>query len=216
MAPEQARNEPIDERTDVFGLGALLYFALAGRAPYGGKSVADTLIKARSGHFEPLTSDVSPARVPRELARIVSKAMATEPGDRYATIADFGSDLRQFLRGGAEFPRRDVRAGEHIIRQGESGDEVFILVSGRARVYQEIDGEVHERGELGPGAVFGEMAILISSPRTASVVAIEDCVLRTVTGEILERELHGLKPWMAALITTLAERLKRREEEGAS
>ena len=54
------------------------------------------------------------------------------------------------------------------------------------------------------------------STRTASVVAVEDCVLRILTGETLEREVHGMKPWLATLVRTLAQRLRRREEEEAA
>jgi serine/threonine protein kinase len=54
MAPEQARGEPADERTDVFALGAILYFVLCGKAPYGGRSALDTLRSAIAGVVAPL------------------------------------------------------------------------------------------------------------------------------------------------------------------
>jgi serine/threonine-protein kinase len=65
------------------------------------------------------------------------------------------------------------------------------------------------------GEVIGEMALLISSKRTASVVAVEDCELMVVTEETLERELSGMQPWMAALTRTLAARFREREEQSA-
>ncbi len=213
MAPEQAAGRTVDKRTDIFLLGALLYAGLAGHPPYRGDSAKQLLADAGSGKCVPLDDPASPARCPNELARIVATAMAFLPEDRYQSVADLRGDLKAFLRGGSEFPRRRVKAGEYVIREGEHGDEVFVVESGRVRVYQEVDGRTVERRELGPGDAFGEMAMLTSSLRTASVVAIEDCVLRIVTADILEREMQGMKPWLAAITRTLARNLLDREKD---
>ncbi len=210
MSPEQARGEAIDERTDVFGLGSLLYCALRGRPPYWGKTLADTLLKASLAECDPLLQKDYPT-VPSELLRIVAKAMSASSSDRHESVEELGSELRAVLRGGEELPRIRVAAGETIIRQGETGHEVFVLEVGRASVSREIDGEIVQKGELGPGDVFGEMAILVEAPRNATVTAVEDCVLTTITGDLLQQEVHGMKPWMGALIRTLAERFQRQE-----
>jgi serine/threonine-protein kinase len=168
-------------------------------------------VLAREASFEPLESGGRRA-LPAELVRIVSRAMAADPAHRFASVAELRDELRMFLRGGAEYPTRELAPGEHVIREGERGDEVYIVASGRVQVYRTIDGVRVDLREMGPGEVFGEMAILTSSPRTASVVALEACVLRVLTGEILDREVHGLKPWMAALTRTLAHRLLERDD----
>ena len=213
MAPEQADGRSLDERTDVFLLGSLIYFALLGHSPYRGDTLNETLTKARSGHRAPLDDPQGPSLCAPALARIVSRAMAPSPGDRYQAVADLRGDLKVFLRGTAEFPRRTVRAGEHVVREGERGDEVFVIESGRVRIDQEVGGRTVERRELGPGEVFGEMAILTSSMRTASVVAVEDCVFRVVTADILEHEILGMKPWLATITRALARNLLDREKE---
>lgn len=56
------------------------------------------------------------------------------------------------------------------------------------------------------------MAILLSGLRTATVVAKEDSVLRVVTAADLRGEMDALKPWLRAFVTTLATRLREREE----
>ena len=66
-----------------------------------------------------------------------------------------------------------VAAGELIIRQGESGERFYVVRSGRVEV--ERDGEV--LAQLGPGEAFGEIALLLDLPRTATVTAIEPATL---------------------------------------
>ncbi len=85
MAPEQAAGqvELVDERTDVFALGAILYSLLTKRAP------------PSTGLFEPART-VNPD-VPKPLDAICRKAMAPTPADRYATVQALGADVGRFL-----------------------------------------------------------------------------------------------------------------------
>ncbi|HUS66817.1 MAG TPA: protein kinase [Kofleriaceae bacterium] len=94
MAPEQARGEELDERADVFALGALLYHVLAGRAPYVAGDVEAILALARAGDAPPL-----PEAAPAELRAITHKAMAKGAADRYATAAQLAEDLVRFQTG---------------------------------------------------------------------------------------------------------------------
>ena len=64
----------------------------------------------------------------------------------------------------------EVKPGETIVRKGETGDCLYILVDGKVRVH---DGE-RTLNHLGEGAVFGEMAVLDAEPRSASVTAVEE------------------------------------------
>jgi len=96
MSPEQAKGESVDERADVFSLGATLYHLLAGRVPYEGDT-ARILPKVARGDYVPL-SEQQPA-VPGELAAIVNKAMAREVSQRYPTASELAEDLRRFQTG---------------------------------------------------------------------------------------------------------------------
>jgi eukaryotic-like serine/threonine-protein kinase len=212
MAPEQALGQATDERVDIFAVGALLYFAFSLRAPYAAGSSTESWRLARRGQPTPLQEAAPPGSVPLELARIVSKAMARDPGQRYQSVADLRSDLTRFMRGGEGFPQRWVPAGEHIVREGEAADAAYVLLRGRALIYKTLRGRRKPLREVAPGEVFGEMAILTASPRTASVEALEDCLLTVVSREIFEREVDAMKPWMGAFARTLAARFRELEE----
>lgn len=99
MAPEQAAGDSrkIDARTDVYGLGAILYRLLAGRAPFEGRNVVDTLQQVLQGDL------VSPRRlqptIPRDLEAICLRCLAREPNRRYSTAAELADDLDRFLAG---------------------------------------------------------------------------------------------------------------------
>ncbi len=96
MAPEQARGEDVDERADVYALGAILYFLLAGSHPYEGASI-EVLRKVREEPPPPLEQR-EPA-VPADLLAIVNKAMARDPARRYPTAKEMSQDLIRFRNG---------------------------------------------------------------------------------------------------------------------
>jgi CRP-like cAMP-binding protein len=167
---------------------------------------------ARAGQ-PPLVQELVPAgSVPPELTRIVTKAMASDPAKRYQSATELRRDLTRFMRGGEGFPQRRVRAGEHIVREGEPADAAYVLLSGRARIYKTVDGERVELREVSSGEVVGEMAILTDSVRTASIEALDDCLLTVVSRDVFEREVAAMKPWMGAIARTLAARFRELEE----
>jgi eukaryotic-like serine/threonine-protein kinase len=111
MAPEQARGQAVDERADVYALGAVLYHVLGGAPPYGG-SRTDVLTRVLTELPAPLES-IAP-HVPAELVTIVRKAMAREAADRYPDARALAEDLRRFhtgqLVGAHDYSRRALIA----------------------------------------------------------------------------------------------------------
>src|SRR5262245_13238067 len=97
MAPEQARGEPVDQRADVFSLGAMLYHTLAGVPPYNARTATDVIAAAALGKIVPLRE--RERRAPAELVAIVEHAMAPSPIDRYPHAGVLADDLRRFLTG---------------------------------------------------------------------------------------------------------------------
>jgi WD40 repeat protein len=96
MPPEQARGEVVDERADVYALGAILYHLLAARAPFEGAS-DEVLARVAASPPVPL-AEVAPG-TPRDLLAIVAKAMARAPADRYPSGRELAADLSRFLTG---------------------------------------------------------------------------------------------------------------------
>ena len=97
MPPEQARGLPVDERADVYALGAMLYFLLTGAPPHAGRSAAEALAAAAAGSVEPVQRREPEA--PPDLVAIVRKAMAPSPEDRYPSARELAADLRRFQTG---------------------------------------------------------------------------------------------------------------------
>ena len=112
MSPEQARGSRVDERADVFSLGATLYHLLAGRAPYEGDTEA-ILPQVMRGDHPPLTQ--GQPEIPGELAAIVNRAMEREAARRYPTARQLAEDLRRFQTGQLVLSHR-YSARELLIR----------------------------------------------------------------------------------------------------
>jgi eukaryotic-like serine/threonine-protein kinase len=96
MSPEQARGLKVDGRTDIFSLGVVLYEVVSGRAPFEGATAADLIISIVEK--EPAQLSRYAPDIPRELQRIVSKALRKDREARYQTVKDLLIDLKS-LRG---------------------------------------------------------------------------------------------------------------------
>jgi eukaryotic-like serine/threonine-protein kinase len=93
MPPEQARGAQVDERADVYGLGAMVYHLLAGVPPFVGTS--ESIVAAVTRERPVPVSDREPS-APPALAAIVAKAMAAQPSDRHSSAGQLADDLHEF------------------------------------------------------------------------------------------------------------------------
>jgi eukaryotic-like serine/threonine-protein kinase len=92
MSPEQARGVEVDARTDIWSLGAVLYEMVTGRPPFEGTTTSDVLAAVLDREPTPVAR-YSP-KAPAELERIIKKALAKNPEQRYQTAKDLVIDLK--------------------------------------------------------------------------------------------------------------------------
>ncbi len=208
MSPEQARGErgSLDARSDVFLVGSMLYEMVTRKAPYRSPTADEALRRASTYDFVPPRNATGERACPQDLERVILKAMEKAPRERYPDTDALKDDLIRFMRGNTEFPLQTFPKGSYIVREGELGNTAYIIKTGKCEVLKVIEGTVTPLQTLGSSDVFGEMAVLTESPRTATVLALEDTIVYVVEGDVLRREMDAMKPWMAMLLKRLAQR----------
>ncbi len=97
MSPEQIRNETLDERSDVYALGVVLFYALTGKLPYDKGSIKAT---ARAQIIDPIPNilEFNP-ELEVSWAEVIYKAMAKKRQDRYANVLDFSKEVGEISSG---------------------------------------------------------------------------------------------------------------------
>jgi serine/threonine-protein kinase len=109
MAPEQIEGGDVSARSDVFGLGVLLYECMVGKLPFDGKNPAQVLRRVLEGAFTP--SERARPTIGSGLGAVVDKALAKEAKDRYASTLDVAEALRAELKQlGFDDPASEVAA----------------------------------------------------------------------------------------------------------
>ena len=104
-APEQARGDRVDWRADIFSTGVLLYEMLTGTWPFRGKTTIDVRHAVIYDQPKPV-AEIRPGPTPVRLQKILDKAMAKDPRDRYQKITELRDELRKVLQelsSGAQF-----------------------------------------------------------------------------------------------------------------
>jgi hypothetical protein len=117
MAPEQAAGRPdlIDQRTDVYGLGTILYEILTGRAPFTADSVREVLRKVREE--EPIRPRTLCSAVPFELEAICLRALSKNPDRRYPAANELAQQVQHWLAEVAELPLKQMAASERQAKE---------------------------------------------------------------------------------------------------
>ena len=170
MAPEQARGEEPSRATDVYGIGATLYTLISGKAPYrprdpdGPGGAMDVLLQVRSGPPAPL-------KAPRRLVRIVERAMARDPADRYPTAGALAADLDRWVNDrptSIDGPRPLLRLGLAARRNRETTAALAILVVSLA--------------------VFGALVQQLETRRQSLWVAVNEADTRRTEAQAAEQQ----------------------------
>jgi serine/threonine-protein kinase len=128
MSPEQILGTSVSPRSDIFAAGVVLYQLLTWKKPFTGEGVFTIQQKiVNEQHAVPSTLN---AGLSPELDRIVNKALAKKPEDRYARASDFAADLKRFLAGGAPAARAAVPDDEKTIVAGAGGEKTIVTPRG--------------------------------------------------------------------------------------
>ena len=106
---------------------------------------------------------------------------------RVGLLADLPGEQLSKLAGRLE--REDVAPGATVVREGDPGERFYVVLSGMLSVSQEVRGE---RRVLRPGDYFGEVALAMSMPRTASVRAVTPAVVASCDREAFDELLRPL------------------------
>jgi len=104
-----------------------------------------------------------------------------------------------------------VAAGQALFRQGDRGESLYLLAAGRVEVVASEDGgPEHRLATLDPGAILGEVAVLIDAPRTATAVAVVDARLWEISRSSFRDAVAGNQRWAVVLLLSIARVLAER------
>ncbi|TET53727.1 MAG: cyclic nucleotide-binding domain-containing protein [Desulfobacteraceae bacterium] len=214
MCPEQIKEEPITERSDLFSLGSVLYELLAGLKSFDGENEYAIMYKIVN-EDPPQIFDLRP-ELPKIIGEILDKALAKDPSERYQSAMDFAYDLRLALHDVQNTPKESLDSEllnyiqalpffhnftESQINEILSVTDV-IKVEGNKTIIQEgeiddpfyilISGQVVVRKgkkvvtTLEKGQCFGEMAYLTGEARNASIATKNECILLKFSSTLLD------------------------------
>jgi serine/threonine protein kinase len=131
MAPEQLSEEAVDARSDLFSVGVILYYMLTGHRPFQGNSTTTVCFKLVN--HEPLHASAFNSKLPPDLDKIVSRAIAKDPNQRYQTGMAMAADIHAVressgfmnLEGTASLPKRDAMTQRAGADSGQTELSVF-------------------------------------------------------------------------------------------
>jgi len=215
MSPEQVKEEPITKRGDLFSVGSVLYELLTGTKAFGGENEYSIMYKIVNEDPPPVL-ELRP-ELPKIFGKILSKALAKNPSERYQNNTDFAYDLRLALQGLKDRPKEshdrellnyiqglpffnDFTEGH--INKILSASNVIKFEKGKTIIEEgEIDDSFYilisgqvlvQKGSekvtvLKNGECFGEMAYLTGEARTATIISKTECILLKFSSTLLNR-----------------------------
>jgi CRP/FNR family transcriptional regulator, cyclic AMP receptor protein len=110
-----------------------------------------------------------------------------------------------------------VRSGEYFFRETDAGDSLFVLETGKVAVMKSWKGQEHVLRELGKGDCFGEMAVMDLFPRSASVLALENCTAIQISVanlfQIYEKDIEQFTMIQMNMGREVSRRLRNADEQ---
>lgn len=143
MSPEQLEGEPVDKRSDLFSLGAILYRMVTGYGPFQGNSATTVCFKV--ANRDPVRATALNSVLPAELDAVIARAMAKDPAERYQRGLEFALDLRELRERAQAKSKGDNRAslpkGEGVARS--DGDTATDILSANPVSVGFLDTPIH-------------------------------------------------------------------------
>jgi len=219
-APEQVAGEPVTVATDVFGLGALAYRVLSGRAPFSrSTSALGYLLAVSKEQIAPpsraaLEAGMDPAKARRlrgELDAILLKALERRPAQRYASAQDLRADLHRYLDGVPVSARRHTAAyraarfaRRHVV--GFSVAAVVLLAAGAGTIMYALQARsvAQARDMAARRDEFLESLLKSADPRSGRHETSVAQLLDSATQE-LDRKLSGEPLVEASMLSLIAQ-----------
>ncbi|MBU2497580.1 MAG: protein kinase [Proteobacteria bacterium] len=242
MSPEQVKEEPVDDRSDIFSLGCVLYELLTAEKAFSGENYFSIMYKITNE--EPVGIREIRPELPEVLGKITRKALTKDPNQRYQTCMDLGYDLRVALRGlkgvAASDKIESVIDYVHSVPFFENFEKKQVKeILNASNILKVREGEVVvAEGEIddsffiilsgkaavlknkktialiGRGECFGEMAYLSGQSRVATVAAETDCVLLKISATLLDKSSESMQLlFMRNFALTLLHRLSKKINE---
>ena len=161
LSPEQARGAPVDESSDLYSTGILLFELLTGKVPFTGETPVEIAMKHLS-QVPPAPSSIR-SEVPHDLDLVVLRALAKEPADRYRSAKEMDRDLELVGRGDAVGPETEEAAT--MVLRGESTAETSVQPKpggyGGDERYRAYEGQVKTGRAWWPWLVAAAAAIAL-------------------------------------------------------
>jgi len=161
LSPEQARGAPVDESSDLYSTGILLFELLTGQVPFTGETPVEIAMKHLS-QVPPAPSSIR-SEIPHDLDLVVLRALAKEPADRYRSAKEMDRDLELVGRGDAVGPETEEAAT--MVLRGESTAETSVQARpvgfGGDERYRAYEGQVKTGRAWWPWLVAAAAAIAL-------------------------------------------------------
>jgi CRP/FNR family transcriptional regulator len=110
----------------------------------------------------------------------------------------------------SSFTRAKYRRGDRIVLEGNLGDALYLIVSGQVAVVKNLNSDKRKTlAKLGPGGIFGEMSLLDGQPHAASIVALEETELSTMSQDEFHALFDEMNPIMQGIVQLLIDRLRQ-------
>ncbi|MCX8069341.1 MAG: cyclic nucleotide-binding domain-containing protein, partial [Thermodesulfovibrionales bacterium] len=214
MSPEQIKEEPLDNQTDIFSLGVVFYELITGRSPFYADKFAGVVRKVL--YFDPPPISVYRSDAPMEIDAIIRKAMNKKKSNRFLTAGEFSKALN-LIFGNLRADEEDIDRSEKFmlirnmsffksftdseiweivgavsVREFVSGADIITEGSLEETFYIIIDGQAamlkgeNQIGILQKGDCFGEMGYLAKSKNSATIKAISNLKLLEVNNYAIE------------------------------